>query len=125
MAQNRPLERMIKGSITGTSSGSTVIGTTENGTERFYPIFALMELTNMSGLISVATISLGTNSSTYDNIIPATVLTNLNAVNKFLKLDITSATASVAANTAIRINISGVAVATTYTLKVTIIGYYL
>src|ERR1700760_17000 len=83
---NRPLERFPKSNISLLATGSTLIGTTENGTETFYPLLAVSEVmsSNISVLTVPAIISIGTNSPNYNNIVPATTLTGLYTLNSIM-----------------------------------------
>lgn len=109
----------------GKTTGTTTLFTTDNGTERFYPIITIFEITNGSAILSVGTISVGTNSATYNNIQAAAALTGLTATNNIIMFNSAlSAISSVAANTAVLSNITVGFTATTATLKVTIIGFY-
>lgn len=109
--------------VDGTSLASTPIFTSENG-RRFRVLSTIFELTNTSGFISVATCSIGTNAVTYNNILAATALTGVSAVNAGLQQNILTVTDSIAPSTEVRVNIGVVAIAATYLLKVTIVGYY-
>lgn len=106
-------------------TGSTVINPTE-GSRRFYPVFATFEIIAASAIVGVPTLSLGTNSSTYNNIMTATALTGLTSVNKILNTSnlLTVVADSVAPSTEIRVNVTVGAVSTTATLKVMLHGFY-
>lgn len=109
--------------VDGTSLASTPIFTTENG-RRFRVLSTIFELTNTSGFVSVATCSIGTNAVTYNNILAVTALTAVSTANAGLQQNILTVVDSIAPSTEVRVNISVAAVATTYFLKVTLIGYY-
>lgn len=102
-----------------------MVFTTENATRRFYPMFVVIKVTAANTIALVPTISMGTNASSYDNILTGYVLTNLSAVNKMVKADLSAvAIDSVAPNTGIYVNITSAATASTCTLSVTLVGYY-
>lgn len=110
--------------INGMVSAASLIDTTENNARRFYPLLVICQAANVSGLVSVATVNIGTNAATYNDI-ATIVLTGVNATNKYLPVSMAAALSSVAPNTGIYVNVTGIAVATTYTLNVHILGFYL
>lgn len=113
-----------KPGIDGKTVAATAIGTTENGTRRFYPTAAVFELTAVAVLIGVCTLSVGTNGASYNDLVAATAMTGLTAANGILRVSIALA-GSVAPNTAVYVNITVGATATTYTLRAILEGYYL
>jgi hypothetical protein len=113
-----------KPGIDGKAVAATLIGTTENGTRRFYPTAVLYELTAVAVLIGVCTASVGTNGAAYNDVMAAGALTGLSAVNGMLRVSVALAT-SIAPNTGVYVNITAGATATTYTLRAAIEGYYI
>lgn len=125
MAYRPSLERISKNNIPITAVGNTLIGTTENGTQRFYPLFAVISVRSASGVLTVGTVSIGSNASNYNNIMPATALTGLTAIDLMLKVQLAaSAIQSVAPNTDIYLRVSVAATGTQKNCDVTVIGYY-
>lgn len=124
MAYNSNIVRISKTGITATGIGSYLMETTENGTQKFFPIFATFSITAATGISVVPTFSVGTNAATYDNVIPASVLTGLISVDKMTKIDISAATSAVGANTAIYAAISVPATAATCVVDVHLFGFY-
>lgn len=125
MAYQREVIKFTKTSIDAKATGATTIFTTDNGTERFYPLFAIIESTAASGVLSVALVSIGTNSTSFNDILPITTLTGISAANKMISLPLSVAAAtSVAPNTAIKINVTTGATGTSQNIKATIVGYY-
>lgn len=120
----REITRFPKKSMSASSTGNTSLGRTENGMERFYPKFATIEVKAVSGIVSLGSISIGTNSTSYDNILSATLMTSLNAVNKVLTLDVVGVNGSIAPNTEIFVRVSGIVNAAVYTVEVTLFGFY-
>ena len=111
--------------LDGTTAAATSLFTTENAGQRFYPTAAYVTLRSVSGFVTVATISLGTNAATYTNIVAAGALTGLSAANQYEPLTLVSGVvSSVAPNTAIFCNVSIGAVATTYKLDLDLVGFY-
>lgn len=110
--------------VNAKNTGSFTIDTTENGTESFHPLLIVFVLNTASAVSVVPTISVGTNSSTYNNIMPAALLTGLTSAGMILPMPITSAISKVAANTAIKGNVTIGATATTATIDIHVFGYY-
>jgi hypothetical protein len=102
------------------STGATTIFTTEG--ERFHPLFCLAEITAASSLTIGASVSVGTNSSTFNNILAASVTGT--TVNNMLPNALSALTDSVAPGTAVKANISIAATGTSGTLSVSVIGFY-
>lgn len=111
--------------IDGKSTGSTVIGTTRsNGSERFYTQIAQIFLVSSSGIVTPPTISIGSNSASYNNIITDTLLSGLNTNNDFYGFTATGVIPSLAGGTEIKVNISSGANATTYNIIALVRGFY-
>lgn len=106
-------------------SGARSLGTTD-ATKRFYPIVFVIRVASANTISLVPSISVGTNATSYNNIGGVIALTGLTSVNKMLKQELAvSAIDSVAPNTQIFANITIGATATTMTVDVHVIGYYL
>lgn len=120
----------ISQSVNGLATGATLVGTSENSSRRFYPTAVLFAITAVTGtIVGVATVSLGTNSSSYNNIVTASALTGMTAVNTMLRFAVGAAVAnSIAPNSGIYCNVSvaatGVALSVVSILTV-LEGYYL
>lgn len=107
------------------STGATAIQTSENGTQRFMPLQVIIECTAASAIVGAATISVGTNASSYNNLLAATALTGVTAANNMLGFNLPLvATSSVAANTAINVNVTLAATGTSQVARVDVLGYY-
>lgn len=124
MSYIRPLTKFTKVDIDAKTSGAVKIGTTENGTERFHPLFAICMVSSASGISLVPSLSVGTNGSSYNDIVTATAMTGLTAVNMMLRSDIVTATATVGPNTDIYVNITVGATATAMKVIIHLFGYY-
>ncbi len=118
------LERFTKTEINGKTTGAIKIGTTENGTQRFHALFVVVKTTSVSLFISAGSLSVGTNSASYNNVLPITLLTGMNTVNMVLKTDMVGAVNDIAPNTDIYVNITTGFLATTAIIEVTVFGYY-
>ena len=115
------MQRFTISSISGIIGAATLLFIP---TSRFTPTSLTLELTSVSGFISVATLSLGTNGASYNNIIAAAVMTGVVAANNLLTFPISALVSSVEAGTGVYINVTGVAISTTYVIKATITGFY-
>ena len=125
---NRPLERFPKGSISLLSSGATLLGTTENGTENFYPMLyaVAIQSSNFSVLATPAVISIGTNSPNYNNILSGVTLTGSYLVNQVISSSIGGTVYSaVAPNTGIYVKVTPlIGTGTAVAAHVTLLGDY-
>lgn len=110
--------------IDGTAIANTTMGTTENGTRRFYPTAAMLTLTGVAGFLAVATASIGISGPNYTDILAAVALTGMSSLNNLIRSALLSGV-SVAPNTPIVLRISVGAAATTYTVRACLEGYYL
>jgi len=124
MAYNQPLElRVIQSAnIDGTSLATTAIVTTNAG-ERFIPIYVSIQLQSTTGFVAAASLSIGTDGAV-SNILPITALTGVSAANLMLNLPLVAVISSIAPSTAISVKVTTPATATTYVLRVALIGYY-
>jgi hypothetical protein len=124
MSYNLPLPlRVIQiAGIDGTSAATTAIATTNVG-ERFIPLYISIQLQSTSGFAVAASLSIGTDGAV-SNILPITALTGISAANLMLNLPLVAVISSVAPSTAISVKITTPATATTYILRVALIGYY-
>lgn len=117
------LVAITKNGIDGKTTGATVIGTTDPKM-RFVPLYVSAEPTGVSGLVTVSSLSVGTNSATFNNILVATALTGAITANFLVNTPITALSPSVVPGTSISVNITVGAVGTTYNLRVSVIGFY-
>lgn len=122
----RPLAVYSVTGIDGTVlNGTTTIFTTDSSSGRFYPISVVCECTSTSGFVVVASVSVGTNSSSFNNILAITALTGTGAANTYLSTATgTTATGSIAAGTAVVLKVTTAATATTFVIKAVIAGFY-
>lgn len=98
------------------TAGDVIISTTDFN-EEFFPVIAAIEVTESSGVILQGTISVGTNSPDYNNIVTlATLGTALSLTNILLS------SVKVPASTNIRVKKITQSVATTHKFKVRVFG---
>lgn len=110
--------------INGKTVAATLLGTTENGTQTFFPLFTVTYLSAATLATVVGVASIGTNSPNYNDIVTALTLTGVTAANKMITTFLTAATVGIPANTAIYLNISTGWVATSATITQEIWGMY-
>lgn len=128
MAATPGLQIIGKKGINAAATGSTQIGTTDNGTERFYPTMVVFHIATIGGTVTIPiTASIGTNASSYTNILAATLQTALTSQNVMgVNGMVLGTPASIPPNTAIYVNITIAlgGIAPTGTVDVDLIGYY-
>jgi len=117
---NRLFTYSVSG-IDGKTTGSTLLFTPIS---QFTPVSVTTELNSVSGFVTVASYSIGTNGASYNNILGISALTGVLAANNLLNFPVVTLVSSVASGTGIYVNITSGAVATTYVLKVSITGFY-
>jgi len=124
MAYNAPKTTTVI-SIPNISLTSTGVQTLFTTAARFYPMTLLFELTSVSAFVTVATLSFGSNGGSFNNILAASALTGVSSVNNILTFNLDlSVVSSIATSTAVGINVTVAAVASTYTGKFIITGVY-
>jgi hypothetical protein len=117
--------RITKKAVDAKTVAATQIITTDNGGQRFVPVMVMFEIASATLLTVTCTLSVGTNATSYNDILGTTVLTGLTAVNKVLSVNLaTTAVSSVAVNTAIFVNITTGVTATAATMDVHLLGFY-
>lgn len=108
--------------IDGKSSGSTLFFTSEVANYRC--LYLVLDLTTVSGLVTASTVSVGTNASSYNNLLSGTLLTALSSASSSIVIPMTGVAPDIAGATNIYLNVSGLAIATTYTFNATLVGFY-
>lgn len=122
--QRSPSPKMTVTGVDAKTTGSTLIGTTDS-TLRFRPVRAIFEITSATAVVGVATVSVGTNASSYNNVLVASALTGLSTVNTSLIFNLSLAVlTSITVSTGIYVNVTIGATATTCVFKVSVIGDY-
>lgn len=110
--------------VNGKTTGAVTIDTVD-GSNRFYPTSVLFEVMAATLITVPPTVSVGSNSPSFNDIVAATSLTGLTALNKTVVMNLTAAAfTSVAAGGTLGINVTVGATATTCTLKVMVVGFY-
>lgn len=108
--------------IDGTALGSTTLYTPSG--KQAVVLAVVPRITAASGVISVASASVGQNVNVND-IIPITALTNLNAVNIAFPLNVVLPAVVVQSGSPIKFKITTAYVASAVTLAIDLIGYLL
>lgn len=114
--------------IDGKATGATLVLTTEDAGQRFYPTSLRVTATAADTVAVPAAISIGTNSTDYNNVLAITTLTNLITTNLAVNIPLSllaAITGSVAPATGIYVKVTTGATATTLTLRVDLRGEYL
>lgn len=112
------------GGIDAKTATNTHLFTTDAG-RKWVTVGAFIRCTAASGVLTVATVSIGSNAATYTDLVAATALTGVTAADLTIPvLPVLSVPAIIAGGTAIHANVSVAATGTSQTLEVTIIGYY-
>lgn len=108
--------------VNGKTTGATVVFTTLDSTKLFFPYRIRIYLTNPSGVVTPPTISVGTNASSYNNMLAATALTGLTTSGTYLDFPIISPVTALAAGVDVNVNVTVGANATTYGFRVAVYG---
>lgn len=124
MAYKNPNDLVVLtlSNINGALQATSTLATTDP-TGRFTPLYVSVQLQSTTGFAVVASLSIGTNGSVND-ILPITALTGISSSNLMINLPLVAIISTIAAATAISVKITTAATATTYVLKVSLIGFY-
>lgn len=117
-------ERQFTYSISGIDGKTTAPTLIFTPISRFTPLSVTLELTSVSGFVTTASFSIGTNASSYNNILAISALTGVSNANNLLNFPMTTLISSVPIGTGIYVNVTTGAVETTYILKASITGFY-
>jgi hypothetical protein len=116
------------GAIATTAAAATKLATTDNAAvKNFYPTEAFIEVVSVGGtIVTVASVSIGTNATNYDNIIPATGLIGLLTTGIQLPLRPTGTMLVVPPGSDIyfRIQAAPVGTSVVQTVNVYLLGFY-
>ena len=116
--------KAITKNIDAKVAAATLIYTTDGGSKRFHPAMIRVLVSAANTVTVVPTISIGTNASTYNDLLAATALTGMTNVNNMTNYNLVALLTSVAVNTGIYVNVSVGATATTCNIDVAIFGDY-
>lgn len=106
--------------IDGKSTGNTTLVTLDHG----YVIYQIhVILTTVSGLVTGPTFSIGTNSTSFNNLASLVALTALTVVNNVLNIAGASQSVHMSAGDAITVKVNTAAIGTTYNFQVIVVGY--
>ena len=108
--------------INGKNTGVTTLYTTPSANKCVITRIDL-HITSASSITVVAALSIGQNSATYNDIVVATTLTGFNALDQIYRMSPSGVFVSVPSSTAIKLNITVGATATTMTFDAIIHGY--
>lgn len=109
--------------IDGKSIGDTDLFTSVDG-GGWWIIAASFLTPDAVAVVTPPTVSIGTNSPNFNDVMPATVLTGLTSSNQTITVPITTAAQRIpaSAGTTFTLRVSVAANATSYTFSVTVIG---
>lgn len=110
--------------INAKNTGAILIGTTENGTQKFHPMYAVMVCSGGTLITIVPSLSIGTNASSYNNIVSAISLVNMTAAGNMTQPSLSASLGNIAANTNVYANITIGATATTCLVDIHLFGFY-
>ena len=110
--------------INAKTTGATLIATTENGTRSFYPTAVIIESTAATSITLPLLASVGTNATSYNNIMGTTTATGLTSTGNHFPTNLAAVTSVVPSNTGIYFNITTAATGTSQTVNVHVIGFY-
>jgi hypothetical protein len=107
--------------VDATSTGNTLIATVPSG-YRFVPLITAYTLMDVAGLALVSTCSIGTNTSSYNNIQGATLLTGLSTQYQRTGIPLTGIITTADPEDEIYCRVSIASTASTYDLLVSVLG---
>lgn len=108
------------------AAAATLIFTTANIGKRFRPRKVTVECTAANTFAVACTLSVGQNSATYNDVLAASAITGVLAVNTMLAFNTDLvAIVTVAPNTGVYVKVTVGATATTATGRVTVFGEYI
>lgn len=126
---SRILVKKGTNTVNGKVTGNTLVYTLENSSFGFVPLFVHVKAINVAGVVTPATVTIGTNASNYDDILASTLLDALlvtTGLSKTYNAAQVKAVPSLSGGTAIyaRVPTLGAAIATNYSVRFDIMGYY-
>lgn len=120
--QNTCIERIGTAyNLSCTAVGDTLLASIEAG-RTFIPTIAYVRLTAVVGFVAVPSLSIGTNSTPYDNILGATALTGLITANTVYAMALP--TTVPAATSDVYVKVATATASVTYTVAIDLFGYY-
>ena len=110
--------------IDAKTTGNTTLFTTDPG-RVFVPIAVVAYCSAATAITVAATITIGTNSTAYDNLVASSILSGLTAAGLFTTPVYTLGATPVAPGTDVVLKIGTAATGTSQTIEIDIIGFYL
>lgn len=110
--------------IDGTAAATTTLFTTNASSGNFFVTNVIIRLVSTTGFVTVPSLSIGSNGSVND-IVPITALTGVSTADMYSVLPVLTASTSVPVSTDLKLKMTTGAVATTYVIDATVIGFYL
>ena len=118
------LTKYIVKNVNAKNTGAILIATTDNNGKRFHPSMISVLISGANAITVPATLSIGTNASTYNDLLASTVLTGLTGVQNMTNYNLVAMINSVPVNTGIYLNVTAGSTATVCNIDVAIFGDY-
>lgn len=122
--KSNDLVRYSVSGIDAKTTGTTTLFTTDAG-RVFVPTSVMVYCSAATAITVAASISIGTNGATYDNLVAPGILSGLTAAGLFTIPVLTVGGTAATASTAVVLNITTAATGTSQTIEVDVIGFYL
>lgn len=110
--------------IDAKTTGNTTLFTTDPG-RVFVPIAVVAYCSAATAITVAATITIGTNSTAYDNLVASSILSGLTAAGLFTTPVYTLGATAVTPGTDVVLKIGTAATGTSQTIEIDIVGFYL
>lgn len=118
------LVRYSVSGIDAKTTGTTTLFTSDAG-RVFVPTSVTVYCDAATAITVAASISIGTNSTAYDNLVANSLLSGLTSAGKFTTPIYTLGATAVTASTDVVLKVNTAATGTSQTFQVDIVGYYL
>jgi len=102
--------------------GNTIFFTTPSSGFRFFPTHIIMSVLFATAITAGASISIGTNGSSYNNIMANTSFIGLTAANNYQVVQLSGVLNAISANTSAYLNVNTASVGTSITMSCVIVG---
>ena len=102
--------------------GNTIFFTTPSSGFRFFPTHIIMSVLFATSITVGASISIGTNGSSYNNILANTAFTGLTTANNYQVVQLSGVLNAIPANTSGYLNVNTASIGTSITMSCVIVG---
>lgn len=104
------------------NTGNTIFFTTPSSGFRFFPTHIIMSVLFATSISSGASISIGTNGSSYNNILANTSFSGLTTANNYQVVQLSGILNAIPVNTSGYLNVNTAAIGTSITMSCVIVG---